>query len=206
MRGTEDKGENLTWTCGFLDLVQGLGFIWPPLSLWYSLSQMAIPQGHVPVAFETQEFQVDRAVIRRLVNPPEFQEDGESENSRDLDDAQRRLRRATSEVEALERLTWRAKVTRLHAEMDLAASLQGSVLQTGVVHVITHEFHDACDAEYQHLRDEMSRVYGEGAEYEYEEQDDEEEEERVRMSHARVGGLRLLNRCYVLLRFIYSVV
>jgi hypothetical protein len=167
---------------------------------------MAIPQGHVPVAFEKQEFQVDRAVIRRLVDPPE--EDVEGGLANGVEDARRRVNRAASEVEALERLTWRAKVTRLHADMDLAASLRGTVLPTGRVHVITREFAAACDALYKHLMADMSRVYGEGAEYEYEELQRagcEDVEEFARLAPARVGGLRLLNRCRGLLLWIRCI-
>jgi hypothetical protein len=49
----------------------------------------------------------------------------------------------------------------------------------------------------------MSRVYGDGADAAYRALEYAEEEwESERLSHARVGGLRLLHRCRVMLDFI----
>ena len=90
---------------------------------------MAIPQPRIPIASEIQEIQDDRAVIRRFLNPTN---DGGSLNSNGVEDARTRLRRACSEVHALERMTWRAKVTLLLAEADMEVELQGKVFRRGV--------------------------------------------------------------------------
>ena len=142
---------------------------------------------------------MDRALIRRLVNPPT--DDGERQNAESEDEARTRVRRACAEIEALERMTWRAKVTRLLADMDLETTIQGQVLPTGGVHNITPEAQAEWWRRYEELKADMSRVYGDGANAAYEDVIFEGDA-GLGVSHARVGGLRLLHRCFEMLEYV----
>jgi hypothetical protein len=64
----------------------------------------------------------DRALLQRLVNPVRHKE---TPKCCGIQEGQARVRRTLAEVNALERLAWRSRVTLLLAEADLIVEFVG---------------------------------------------------------------------------------
>jgi hypothetical protein len=138
-----------------------------------------------PVAFEARDLE-DRALLQRLTEPGRHEEEA---NCTGILDGRARVKRTLAEVNALERLAWRGRVTLLLVEADMLA-LHGGV--------VSRKRQADYWRQYDRLRDELGVFYGAGAIAAFDALGDEPEEEETR-SHAEVAGLRLLQRLSVLL-------